>query len=286
MGGGGSKASTKSDVVNDFVSKSMAESLMNCVTQTSVDQLIEITGNYNIVKDTEMKQVFNMSTNCYQDSNNMNQMINDISNSVSQSADAQNVALLGALSSSEADVDNYIYNGVKNEITASTVQNIVNATNAKQGIAIRGNHNIVENVTMNQIVDMISDNAQTSLNATVLMNTARSVVDQSATATQENPLDAITDMINGVMGGISSPIYLMVAIIGLVGIVLLYMLIGGKKNSKQVPYGDDYYDGDDYGDDYGEPGDGEEPGDGASNKEETFDPQIPPPAYESQMDKK
>jgi len=253
MGGDGSKASTKSEVVNDFVSKSMAESLMNCTTQTSVAQLIEITGNFNVVKDVDMVQVFNFSKSCYQDSNNMNNMVNDISNSVSQAAEAQNIALLGALSSSEADVDNYIYNGVKNEISASTVQNVVDKTNAKQGIAIKGNHNIVSNVTMNQVVDMISQNAQSAINSTDIVAKAKSVVDQSAVAKQENPLDAVTDMLDSVMGGVMGPMYLMVAIIGLISIVFLYMFLGGGGGGASFDdfggdFGDDFDDFDDFDD--------------------------------------
>lgn len=237
MGGGGSKASAKSEIINDFVSKTMAESLMNCTTQTSVDQLIEITGNYNIVKDTEMKQVFNMSSKCYQDAENMNQLVNEISNSVSQAAESQNIALLGALGSSESDVENYIYNGIKNDITASTVQNIVNKTNASQGIRIRGNHNIVDNVSMNQIVDLISDNSQSSVNSNKSVNSAKSAVSQTSVATQENPLDAITDMIGVVMDGVMSPFKLLVFIIGLIAIVILYMTVGRKKiQSSKIMY--------------------------------------------------
>lgn len=228
MGGGGSKSKNKSEVVNDFVSKSIAENIMNCNNQSSVSQRIDVRGNYNVVKNVNMKQAFSLSSTCFQDSKVMNTMVNDIANSIKQSADAQNIALLGALSSSEAEVENYIYNGVKNEIQSSSIQNIVNSTNADQGIGITGNHNIVEDITMNQVVDMISKNSQSIINETDIANTAKTVVEQSASAKQENPLDAITDMIGAVMDGVMSPFRMVAMIVGLIIVVIAWSIFGGS----------------------------------------------------------
>lgn len=227
MGGGGSKAKTKSDVVNDFISKSIAESIMNCNNQSSVSQQIDVHGNYNIVKNVNMKQAFKLTSTCFQDAKVMNKLVNDISNSIKQAADAQNIALLGALSNSEAEVDNYIYNGVKNEIQSSSIQNIVNETNADQGIGIWGNHNIVEDITMNQVVDMISKNSQSVINDADFANATKSAVDQAASAKQENPLDAITDMVGKVMDGTMAPVKMIAMAVGLVIIMIAWSIFGG-----------------------------------------------------------
>ena len=226
MGGGGSKTKNKSEVVNDFVSKSIAETIMNCNNQSSVSQRLDIRGNYNVVKGVDMKQAFSLSSQCFQDSQVMNKMVNDMANSVKQAADSQNIALLGALSKSQAEVDNYIYNSVKNEIKSSAIQNIVNATNAEQGIGINGNHNIVENVTMNQVVDMISKNSQSVINDTDVATRAKTAVDQSASAKQENPLDAITDMVGKVMDGVTSPFKMVIAIVGIIFAMIVWAIFG------------------------------------------------------------
>jgi hypothetical protein len=238
MGGGGSKTKNKSQVVNDFVSKSIAETVMNCNNQSSVSQRLDIRGNYNVVKDVNMKQAFSLSSQCFQDVNVMNKMVNEIANSVKQAAESQNIALLGALSKSTAEVDNYVYNAVKNEIKSSAIQNIVNATNAEQGIGITGNHNIVENVTMNQVVDMISKNSQSVINDTDVATRAKTAVDQSASAKQENPLDAITDMVGKVMDGVASPFKLGMAIVGLIVVMIAWAMFGGRGSApaSQISY--------------------------------------------------
>ena len=233
MGGGGSKTKNKSEVVNDFVSKSIAETIMNCNNQSSVSQRLDIRGNYNVVKGVDMKQAFSLSSQCFQDSQVMNKMVNDMANSVKQAADSQNIALLGALSKSQSEVDNYIYNAVKNEIKSSAIQNIVNATNAEQGIGITGNHNIVENVTMNQVVDMISKNSQSVINDTDVASRAKTAVDQSASAKQENPLDAITDMVGKVMDGVTSPFKMVIAIVGIIFAMIAWAIFGGGHSSSQ-----------------------------------------------------
>jgi hypothetical protein len=238
MGGGGSKTKNKSTVVNDFVSKSIAESIMNCNNQSSVSQRLDIRGNYNVVKNVNMKQAFSLSSQCFQDSKVMNNMVNEIANSVKQAAESQNIALLGALTKSTAEVDNYIYNSVKNEIKSSTIQNIVNATNAEQGIGITGNNNIVEDITMNQVVDMISKNAQSAINDTDISTRAKTAVDQSASAKQENPLDAITNMLGKVMDGVSSPFKMVIAIVGIIFVMIAWAIFGGhgSSSSGQIIY--------------------------------------------------
>jgi hypothetical protein len=237
MGPAGSKAKARSEVVNDFSSKSIAESIMNCTNQSSISQTIDIRGNFNVVKNVDMKQAFNLSSSCYQDAKNMNNLVNDISNSISQSAEAQNIAMMGALGESKSDVDLFLYNGVSNEISASTIQNIVNQTNAEQGISIHGNHNIVSDISMNQVVDMISDNAQSSLNQTDVANKARNIVEQAAKAKMDNPLDFITDMMKALMDGMMAPFKMVIAIVGVIALIFLYLFFGPSKGGGGNPQG-------------------------------------------------
>ena len=226
MGGGGSKASSKSTIVNDFVSKSMAESIMNCTNRSSINQSLTLRGNFNVVKGVNMKQGFSLSSTCYQDATSMTKLSSDLSNAVKQSAEAQNIALLGALSNSEANVDSYLRSSIRNEVSSSTVQNIVNETNANQGIDIAGNHNIVADITMNQVVDMIADATQRSMSSADVTNMMKNLLEGSTAARQDNPLDVIADMIASVAGSIMGPFYLIAAIIGLVIIILLYLMVG------------------------------------------------------------
>ena len=76
MGGGGSKSKVKSEVVNDFVSKSIAESIMNCTNQSSVSQNIALLGALGESKAEVDNYIYNGVKNEIQASTIQN-IIND-----------------------------------------------------------------------------------------------------------------------------------------------------------------------------------------------------------------
>lgn len=197
--GGGSSSTAKTNIATSSVVDAVARNIMNCGSNSVITQTFAITGDYNVVKDTKQVQNIKLSSDCSQDSKNIADLQQAVSNAIKQSAEAQNVSVLGALGSADSDTNTVISNDVRQHITQENIQNIVNNSNAKQEIIISGNHNIVDNFSQEQTYEIVYQNAQQVVNQMKTVQTIENAVDQESKATQTNP---VSDIIDSVFGGL------------------------------------------------------------------------------------
>ncbi len=222
MGGSSSKSTT--DIYTSNVVEALSKSIQNCQSNTVINQQVVIKGNYNVVKKVRMVQGMKLAVSCALDDKNIAAAQQAVENAVKQQTEAQNVALLGALSSSDSDTDLKIRNEVKATITRETVQNIINNFNATQEFYLDGNSNIVEDISMEQSMEALFDGCLSALSQMSTVQDIQNKADQATKATQTNPISEII----GAIGSIFTSLGSMWTIIVIVAIVVGgYIVING-----------------------------------------------------------
>jgi hypothetical protein len=225
MGGGGSKSITTTSIATKAAVEAMAQNIMNCRSNASVIQSFVVSGNYNVVQNVKQVQNFKLSSSCSQDTKNISELQQSVSNAIKQAAEAQSVSVLGALGSSRAEVNTYIDNEVSQKITQQTIQNIINTTNAQQEMIISGNNNIINNFEQSQTLELLYENCQNVLNELKSVQAVDNNVTGNSKATQTN---FISDIVSSIFDGIQGlGILWVIVIVAALGVFGWVMINGG-----------------------------------------------------------
>ncbi len=214
---GGSSSKTSTDIYTSNIVEAMSKTIQNCSGNTVINQQVIIKGNYNVVKNVRLVQGMKLSTSCALDDKNIAAAQQAVENAIKQQSEAQNVALLGALSSSSSRDDTKIRNEVRATINRETVQNIVNNFNATQEFYLDGNSNIVEDISMEQSMQVLFDNCLSALSQ---MSTVQDVMNNAeliSKATQTNPVSEIIGAIGNIitsLGGMWTIVIIVAIVVG------------------------------------------------------------------------
>jgi uncharacterized protein YjgD (DUF1641 family) len=222
--GGGSSSLTKNNVTTRNIVEAMSKTLQNCQGNTVISQKVEIIGNYNVVRNVRLVQGMKLSSSCSLDDKNVAETQQSVANAIKQASESQNTAVLGALGSSSSKDETTILNEVKTKIDRETIQNIVNNFNATQDFFLRGDSNIVDDITMEQSMEVLYNNCLSALSKLSSFQEATQDISQTSKATQSNPISEIIDSI----GSIFTSLGLMWVIIIVVALVVGgWILING-----------------------------------------------------------
>lgn len=217
MGVGGSKSKSTAEMVSELVAETMYKNQMQIGQAVAIQQTIDVSGEYNVVKDVVMRQAIQLNADAFQNTQNLTKMQTQVENAIQQFAKTSSQALLSMLEKQEAENNLYLRNSVRNSVTSETMQNIAQTINAAQGISVSGKHNIVTNVTMEQLQDIYVSAAQSALNDTQLIQDIKNKTKQEAVAESLNPIativDAILKPISNLTGGTNGQIFIVLIII-------------------------------------------------------------------------
>lgn len=214
MGGGGSKASTTTNIATTLATTALAQSIMNCSGGTYVTQTFTVSGNYNVVSNTKQVQAMQLTQNCTQNVNTLASVQQAVTSAIQQAAASQSVSVLGILGTSTSDVNLSIANDVSNSITQQAIQTIINNTNAQQAITISGNNNIVNNFSQSQTLTILENNCQSVVQNMQSVQAINNAANQNATATQTN---FVSDILNSLFSGLTS--------LGMLGVIIVVAAI-------------------------------------------------------------
>ena len=168
MGGGGSKAKTKSEVYNESVASAVVRNIQQCLQSASAIQSLEITGDGNVVDGLKMKQAVLINTTCMKETVNDINLANDITAALKASAQSQGSSFFGG--SSSANVDSAVKNIVKSSLTLEDIQKCAQDTNAKQMIVLKGSNNVLRDVSMEQTMQVFRECLMNTVNRSNLLN--------------------------------------------------------------------------------------------------------------------
>ncbi len=225
---GGSSSKTTMDVYTSNIVDALSRSIQNCSGNTIINQQVVIKGNYNVVKNVRMVQGMKLSTSFSADIQNVSATQQAVENAIKQQSEAQNVALLGAVSSSSSMNETKIRNEVRAAITQETIQNIINNFNATQEFYLDGNSNIVEDITMEQSMEVLQENCLKALNKIATVQEIKNKAESASKATQSNPVSDVVGAVGSAAGGIIDSIgSIFTSLGGMWTIIIIVALVVG-----------------------------------------------------------
>jgi hypothetical protein len=203
----GNVSTSSVDVINQSIINVILSTAQQC--QSGLDSTQTITRSGSSLFSSASQNV-NFSLTCLQDVKIDNSLLSSIANAVQQSAQQNGVALLPSFSGSNASAN--IKNYLETKITNSVIQNCVASLKNQQSISYSGTQiGVVDSQNVSLVMECLSKSLNNVGVSQGLINSTSSTVKQTNT----NPLDFITNLL-------SSPMYIIGAIIGLI-IVMMYM---------------------------------------------------------------
>ncbi len=231
MGGGGSKSKASVSVSNKIISQVLTKTFIEYSTTIEQEQVIVISGSYNVVTDVVQNQAFSIDSQAVSGTNVVSDMQGEMSNKLQQAAATNTQAVLSAIGGkSEAEVNSKIRNEIRNVISDETVIKISVGINQRQGIYISGSHNIVQNITQAQLGDMVTEAVKEATQKSTLLASIDNALKQDATSTQINPLSVIGDILDSagdamgkVLGigalGAWAPVLLFIIVVAIIWVI-------------------------------------------------------------------
>ncbi len=218
---GGSSSKSKSEIFVENVNSAFVNSIQSCSGNNTVEQTIHIKGNNNFLDDVSMDMVFTGLMTCVQDVNMVAKIQNDLYDAIKSSADAQGVAVLGALGNTDSDVETGIRKSINNAINVTTLTKLVNDIKASQMIMIEGSGNVFLNVSQRQVTSNIASSSQQVVANIDVLNQIKHIIEQTSKSVQSDP---ISNFLNGLAKLISGPV-MWFAIILLGGLIIIVIFL-------------------------------------------------------------
>lgn len=224
---GGSKSKVLTDIVNRTTAEVIVENMQQCQANSSQDQSNISQGGISLFNTQTQELSLNLS--CAANFQMNTDIVQKIANKIQQEAEAKSVALLDLVSGSRAEANLYLKNEIGAKVSTQLVQNTVvslkqsqemGAISNRYGTAVQvGN---IQKQSADAVVEAIMESvANTSLATNIVNNTS-----QTATASQENPLDFLTGWVKWVA------IFFVVLLVVIFGTVI-YGFFGSDDNSNQ-----------------------------------------------------
>lgn len=242
MGGGGSKSKADVSVSNKIISEVLTKTFIEYSTRIQQAQVISVSGSYNVVQDIVQHQAFNIDSQAVSGSHVVNSMQAEMANKLQQAAATNTQAVLSAVNGkSEAEVNSRITNEIRNVISDETVIKISVGINQQQGIYVSGNHNIVKNISQDQLGDMVTEAVKNATQRSTFLASIDNALEQKAASTQENPLSVIGDILDSAGNAMGK--VLGIGTLGAWAPVLLFIIViaiiwtsGRSKSISSSPY--------------------------------------------------
>lgn len=236
MGGASSKSTI--DVRTKSIVEALTQNIMDCQSNTIVDQRFVLSGSYNTIENFKMVQYLRLSKDCINNAQNLNDIQQSVSNAIKQSAEAQSVSLLGVLGNSDSEANTFIDNEVRQTITNQNITKMIDKVNASQEAIISGDNNIIRNFSMEQTADVVMKAAQEVLNSLKSVQEIKNQVSSESKATQTNFISDIIDSVTGLFTGVGM-IWALIAVVAIAvgGWVLVKSNPFSKSDEKTIVMG-------------------------------------------------
>jgi len=209
LGGGGTRQTTETDVITNIITNVVAESVQKCTSSTKASQAIIIRdSSYIAVTGNTMKQSFNISANCEQSQEQLNEIRNAVTAQVQQESTQTTQALLGAVSGltgtqTDQNVRTAIETSLNNNVLTKVIQSTVDSINMTQRIVVEGSsHAAIQDNKMLSEGELVRNAAQEAVQQTTLIQSMSGDVDQTVDQVIENDVAGMIDSIGNAISGI------------------------------------------------------------------------------------
>jgi len=225
MGGGASKQQT---ITNMIDTKALTEVLnkntVSCNTNVLLSQEINVQGSGNILEDIKQSSALKLDASCYNKSSNITEIQNIIETNMKAKLDTIEPALLAVANTSKSKLTNDLSQEIKNVITTENMTKIINNVNQDQIIKVRGDSNILRNMSQQSTIDMIASGIQDSFNSTKTMTDLKNAQDLDSKSKVTDPInDAIKGIMDGINGIFSSYTTAMIFIVVIIAVAFILL---------------------------------------------------------------
>jgi hypothetical protein len=231
----GTKAKSTVNVISETAVNASMRTIQSCVITGSQDQTIDlgyVSGDLDL-NNVRQVQTSTINLSCLQQSNKKNELLDNMSNSIVQQAEAKGQAVLSLLGSTKGEALTNIRSSLNVSINMDSIQNniISMAQSQKIKVAYVGGNAKLTNVSQEQTMKLVLDSFQSAVANNSIVKKMAASIDQKSAAEEKNPLSFITDF----FGGIANTIMLIVAffIFLIILIVTLPMMLSSR--SSQTP---------------------------------------------------
>ena len=234
-----------SSVIKDFnklAINAITSNITKCSTNIAADQNINISGSGNNVDGVSQKMDLKVDLSCLQKASNMEKMRQDLANIIKNTAQQQQVALLGALNSSNTSTGTYIKNDIEQNITKETILKMVNNASNKQSVNVTGRNNTASNLKQDMSSVLISKAAQDAINK---LDSVQKLKQKIKALAKLKQVDFISEIFSGLSNLFTGPFVVFAIVLVVAGVAFIII-----KKSMKVPGHSHHKTGGDIGDGY------------------------------------
>lgn len=195
MGAGQTKSSSKYSAFNQSLVNVMLSASQKCATQIQMQQIVDVSGDYNVITGVKMAQGIQFKLNCAQMQQSLANIRNDMSNAIEQQAKA--TGQIASMGSTVAEASANIVNQVSNAVTMQSINELFTTVNMAQMIKVNGKYNLLRDFDMQQTSEIFADASQKILGQIEAVTTMDNKATQSTTSETKNPLSFLTDWLSG-----------------------------------------------------------------------------------------
>jgi hypothetical protein len=220
---GGTQSKTSIAVTNQTAISSITQNIMQCVSTATQNQLIGagfVGGNVDISNVT-LSQGTAINTSCVMQSNVQSSITADLGTALAQAAASAGQAALSAFGNTQSQAASNITNRLNIAISNTNLQQDFNNATQNQNIefgVVEGNF-IMHNVTISQTASVVAQNLLNTQAYSSVVGTVANTIQQSANASEANPIAGIIDAVGGSISSVSTPYAIA---IGMVALLLIF----------------------------------------------------------------
>jgi hypothetical protein len=220
---GASVSSTEVKNLTNIMNNVIMQTIQSCVTQVSQTQDVHAANyGFQFGNSTGITQNTIVKSDCFSDTQKQTDLQNQLIDTIKNYSTASGVGIVGIMSASVSESNTRIENNIRNSVKMENIQKNYNAIMQAQGVNIT-NYG-VQFFGSTQVVQGAQVFAQATMQEiakTGLLDSIKTSIDQTSTATVTNPLEALA----GLFGSIGMAIF---AVIGFIIFIFIAMGMFGS----------------------------------------------------------
>jgi len=229
MGGQSSKATI--DSLNERITEIAMRSVSSCsaTTEQEQNQTVNISGFFSWGDTITAKQTAKVNTQCLQSDSLINDLQNQVINTIGSSVSADGVALLPAFGNTTTEQVVNLKNIIRTSLSKENIVNNYNKAIQKQAQTINLGTIIRFGTTISAVneAEAFAEAIINSLVDSKVMSAVQDHLELQAKASSNNPLDIIGRAFSSVFGGIATVLGAGAGTVMFVVFIIMIVIIGG-----------------------------------------------------------
>lgn len=232
MGGHHSKQtlSASSDVTTNAVFKQTQD----CITATDGINVINVTGDGNVLSGVTQHLSFAMKQDCSSTMNANSTFQTKVQDQITQALKDQDVALTSWLSAGTSTQETHLAKSIQTNYTSDMAQKCLANMVGRNVINVQGSNNVLRDDLQEQSQSMITSCLQGNKQTLGTMTDISDIINQGLSHLDKNPFAFITDALQSIVRNLA--IAAVVAIVAVVALVIMKKAFG-HKGGRSPPLG-------------------------------------------------